>query len=126
MCLSQILNGFPPSIGTLKLNFDGRTRGNQGAAGVGGVFHNLEGSIRLSYSGPAGFCTIDEAELLALMIGLCEAKNLDVSHLSIKGESFCVIQWAVEKSKPPWYLFDVIEEVINIFKKKEKKKKREN
>lgn len=106
------------------MNFDGRARGDPGAAGVGGVFHNLEGSIRLSYSGLAGFCTIDKAELLALMIGLREAKNLNVSHLSIEGESFCVIQWVVEKSKPPWYLFDIIEEVIDISKKMKKRKEK--
>lgn len=33
--------------------------------------------------------------------------------------------WSMEKSKPPWYLFDIIEEVIDISKKLKKKEKKE-
>eukprot|EP00268_Persea_americana_P065005 TRINITY_DN8614_c0_g1_i4.p1 TRINITY_DN8614_c0_g1~~TRINITY_DN8614_c0_g1_i4.p1 ORF type:complete len:144 (-),score=24.76 TRINITY_DN8614_c0_g1_i4:84-515(-) len=106
----------PPSIGALKLSFDGSAKGNPSMAGVGGVIRNHEGSILLSYSGPASFCSINKAKVLALKIGLREAKNLNVTHLSVEGDSFCAIQWAAKKSKPPWYLLDIIEEVLDISK----------
>lgn len=62
-----------PPIGALKLNFDGSAFGNLGRAVVGGVICNEEGTILLSSSGPAGFCSINKAELLALNNGLNEA-----------------------------------------------------
>lgn len=65
-----------PPIGAVKLNFDGSAFGNPGRAVVGGVIRNEEGTILLSYSGPAGFCSINKAELLALSIGLNEAFRL--------------------------------------------------
>ena len=79
----------------------GLLAGNFITTGVGGVIRNNEGSILLLYSGLAGFYSINKAELLALKIGLCEAMNLNVSHISIEGDSFCAIQWAAEKSNPP-------------------------
>lgn len=60
----------PPLPGALKLNFDGSAFGNPGLAGVGGVLRNEDGSILLSFSGPAGFFSNNKAELLALKIGL--------------------------------------------------------
>lgn len=53
-----------PTIGALKLNFDGRALGNLGLSGVGGVIHNDHGTILPFYSGPVGFCLINKAEYL--------------------------------------------------------------
>ena len=48
----------PTRLGALKLNFDGSAFGNPGLAGVGGVLHNEEGSILLSFSAQLGFSLI--------------------------------------------------------------------
>lgn len=32
--------------------------------------------------------------------------------LLIEGDSSCVIQWASQALRPPWYLADIIEEVV--------------
>lgn len=84
----------------MKLNFDGSAKSNLGAAGVGVVIHNREGFILLSYSVSAGFCSINKAELMALKSGLLEAKNLNVSHLSIEWLFLCDTMGCREIKRP--------------------------
>ena len=55
----------PPPPSAIKLNFDDSASSNPGYAGVGGVIRNTETTL-LSYSGPAGFCSSNKAELLLL------------------------------------------------------------
>lgn len=69
----------------------------------------------LSYSGPAGLCSINKAELLS-NIGLLEALRFNPQQLIIEGNSSCAIKWASQASTAPWYLVDVIEEVVDISK----------
>ena len=96
----------------MKLNFDGSAIGNPGMAGVGSVIHNEDGIIILSYSSPAGVCSINKAELLALLFGLREASRLQPQQLPAERDSSCVIQWVSQSSSPPWYLADIIEEML--------------
>lgn len=49
----------PLPLNALELNFDGIALGNPGVPGLGGVIRNEEGSVTLSYLGPAGFCSIN-------------------------------------------------------------------
>lgn len=56
---------FTPPRGSLKLNFDCSAYGN---SGVGGIIHNEEGTILLSFSGPAGFYSVNKGELLACVL----------------------------------------------------------
>ena len=81
-------------------------------AGVGGVIRNEDGIIILHYSGPAGVCTLNKAELLTLLIGLREASRLHPQLLLVEGYSSCVIQWANRSSSPLWYMANIIEEVL--------------
>eukprot|EP00268_Persea_americana_P066521 TRINITY_DN906_c1_g1_i4.p1 TRINITY_DN906_c1_g1~~TRINITY_DN906_c1_g1_i4.p1 ORF type:complete len:123 (-),score=20.73 TRINITY_DN906_c1_g1_i4:193-561(-) len=83
-------------------------------AGVGGVICNEDGNIILFYSSPTGVCSINKAELLALNIGLREASCLLPQRLLVEGDSSCVIQWATQSSPPPWYLAEIIEEVLQL------------
>ena len=103
MALSINPSWSAPPLGSLKLNFDGNLSGNPGRAGVVGVTCNNEGSVVLAYFGPAGFFSINKAELLRLLISLREARQFNFQHLCIEGDSFCVVQWAAEKANPPWY-----------------------
>ncbi|XXG49570.1 hypothetical protein AAC387_Pa02g3723 [Persea americana] len=104
----------PPPPGMLKLNFDGNVLGNPGRAVVGGVIRNENGLILLSYSGPAGFCSINKAELLALNIGMREASRLNPQWLLVEGDSACVFQWASNPSTVPWYMANIIEEMTHL------------
>ena len=99
-----------------KLNFDGSAHGNLGVAGVGGIIRNDIGKPILSYSGLAGFTLANVAVLLAIRIGLREAKRLNLHNLIIEGDSFCAIQWALGDAKPPWKVAGVVGEIFNLVK----------
>ena len=75
---------------------------NPGPVGLWGVIRDMEGTILLSYSGPACLGSSNKAELLALRTGIRE------------GDLYCVIQWANQSSNPPWNLADIIEEVVQM------------
>lgn len=53
---------------------------------------------------------------MALLIGLHEARCFNFRHLCIEGDSYCAVQWAGGISNPPWYLADILEEVIYLSK----------
>lgn len=80
-----------PPLSALELNFDGIALGNPGVPGLGGVVQNEEGSVTLSYSGPACFCSINQAELMAFNVGLREACSQNLCGMLVEGDSFCVI-----------------------------------
>lgn len=81
----------PLPLSALELNFDGIALGNPGVLGLGGVIRNEEGSVALSYSWSTGFCSINQAELMALNVGLREACSQKFSGMLVEGDSFCVI-----------------------------------
>lgn len=83
-------------------------------AGPGGVIQNKEGSILISYLGPASFCSINQAELMALNVGLHEVCRQNILGILVEGDSFCVIQWATSWALAPWYLVDILEEVQDL------------
>lgn len=78
----------------MKLNFDGSAIGNPGVAGIGGIIQNEKGSAILSYLGLAGYCSNNQAELMALNASLHKACSRNQHGLLVKGDPFCVIQWA--------------------------------
>ena len=77
----------------------------------GGVIRD-EGNTLLAYSGPAGLCSITKAEVVALNIRLREALRLNPQLLVIEGDSSCAIKWASQPSSAPWYLADIVGEVV--------------
>lgn len=72
------------------LYFDGASRGNPGDAAIGYV---LELANRTITNGEAiGTATNNEAEYAALIAGLRRARNLEVTGLTVKGDSELVIK----------------------------------
>ena len=61
-----------------------------------------------------GYCSVNKAELLPLNNGLHEASRLNPNHLIVEDDSTCVIWWASFSSNPPWYLADLIDEVLEV------------
>lgn len=52
--------------GKLKLNFDGRARGDPSLSGIGGFIRDTSTTSILAFSGLLGFCLVNEAEMLTL------------------------------------------------------------
>lgn len=52
--------------------------------------------------------------LLALNIGLHEASRLNPQRLIVEGDTAYGIQCASKSANPPWYLTDLIEEVLEL------------
>jgi hypothetical protein len=59
-------NWKPPPEGSLKLNFDGASKGNPGRTGMGGVIRDSQGKIIRLYTGSLGNSTNNAAEFGAL------------------------------------------------------------
>ena len=112
----QVPHGCHTPIGEIatKFSFDGSACGNPSPTGLGGVIRDSEGSILLSYSSPAGFGSINKAELLALRTGIREASKHTPQWLLLEGNSYCIIQWASQSLNPPWNLIHIIEEVVHL------------
>lgn len=73
----------PPPLGLLKLNFIGSAVGNPGLARVGGIFHDSEARVFLSFSGLGRTCSVSKVEKLAMSSGLHEASRLGIRHLQV-------------------------------------------
>lgn len=76
---------------TATLNFDGSSKGNPGAAGSGYVLR-LEATTQVRgfpFGRPA---TNNEAEYVALLAGLLQARRMAVTHLTVRGDSKLVIE----------------------------------
>ena len=75
----------------IKLNFDGASKGNPGAAGFGVVFRNHHGHILLISAGFLGHSTNNAAELWGLIKGLELAIKNDFAKLIVEGDSQIII-----------------------------------
>lgn len=83
---------YPTPLGTLKLNFDGSAIGNSVLTGVLGIICSDKGSVVLSFFGPEGHCSINQAELMSLNTGLLEAYSCNLQGILFEGDSFCIIR----------------------------------
>jgi ribonuclease HI len=82
---------------TIKLKFDGCSRGNPGLSGAGAVLYNINNDLYTDkevWSGHAFIgeqCTNNYAEYSALILGLDKAKELQVKDILVEGDSLLVI-----------------------------------
>ena len=82
------------------LFFYGVAKGNPGLAGAGGIIKNKEGITVAKFAWGLGHSTIMQAEALALLQGLKQAKAFGLSDISIIGDSQSIIKVLVEDSSP--------------------------
>ncbi|XP_077234220.1 uncharacterized protein LOC143876406 [Tasmannia lanceolata] len=101
----------PPPPGSLKLNFDGSSIGNPGAAGVGGLCRNHKGEVIWAYSGPLGYADSSEAEVRAIHSGILSMPRLECDSLIVEGDSVNVISWLSGDASPPWRFVHFFEEI---------------
>eukprot|EP00253_Pinus_taeda_P025596 PITA_25596 len=112
---------YPPK-GSLKLNFDGASRGNPGTWGIGGVIRNQDGEIIHIYCRELGESTNNEMEFAALEHGLRILKNLQYSKVIVEGDSSLVISVAkkiyagtkVSRVTKHWILTKVTENIVEL------------
>jgi hypothetical protein len=81
----------PPPEGFIKINFDGASKGNPGAAGYGLVFRNHKGHILIISAGSLGHSTNNNAELWGLLNGLRLARDHGFTKLIVEGDSQLII-----------------------------------
>jgi ribonuclease HI len=74
------------------LQFDGCSKGNPGRSGAGAVIYNYEKEIWGKSVFVGNKNTNNEAEYNGLILGLTEAKNMGINHLSVEGDSLLVIK----------------------------------
>ncbi|XP_042487034.1 uncharacterized protein LOC122067264 [Macadamia integrifolia] len=91
-----------PFPGWIKLNTDGCSLGNPGKAGAGGIFRNEKGDNLLNYREYVGIRTNFEAEFLAVIAGLEQAKINGFQHLWIECDSTAVVI-LLSKGLVPWF-----------------------
>ena len=81
----------PSSFPFIKLNFDGASKGNPGAAGFGVVFRDHQGQILLISAGYLGHSTNNAAELWGMIRGLQLAREHGFLNLIVEGDSLIII-----------------------------------
>ena len=74
------------------LRFDGCSKGNPGLSGAGAVIYQNNNEIwgKSAFVGLKN--TNNEAEYMGLIIGLQEAFNMKIPHLTVEGDSMIVIK----------------------------------
>jgi ribonuclease HI len=84
-------NWNPPPAGSLKLNFDGASKGNPGMTGMGGVIRDSDGNIIRLYVGSMGNSTNNVVEFGALETGLEILSRERMTNTIVEGDSTLVI-----------------------------------
>ena len=74
------------------LFFDGTSKGNPGEASAGGIIFDPGGNLVMPYAWGIGHRTNNEAEWLALLLGLDPIRQNNISNLIVFGDSKQVIQ----------------------------------
>lgn len=74
-----------------KLMFDGCSRGNPGISGAGAVIYHLDDEIWCESAFVGTNTTNNCAEYTGLILGLEQAKTLNIKQLKVEGDSLLVI-----------------------------------
>jgi ribonuclease HI len=84
-------NWKPPPRGSLKLNFDGASKGIPGRTRMGGLIRDSEGNIIWLYAGSLGNSTNNPTEFGALETGLEILSHERMTNAIVEGDSTLVI-----------------------------------
>ncbi|KAK3223312.1 hypothetical protein Dsin_010337 [Dipteronia sinensis] len=85
-----------PTVGVLKFNVDGSSRGNPGPAGIGGVLRKHDGAMLGIFSSFIGCHHSSFAEIAAILKAcqLCELVNCPPNHnIIIESDSKSAVSW---------------------------------
>ena len=73
------------------MNFDGCSKGNPGLSGAGAVIYHFDKEIWSECFLVGENSTNNHAEYAGLILGLMKAKELNIKHLKVQGDSMLVI-----------------------------------
>ena len=104
--------------GFWRLFCDGASRGNPGPAGAGIVLHDPQGRLRVNTGRYLGETTNNVAEYQALLLGLKEARKLEVKNLRIFADSELMVKQLTGRYrvKSP-HLIPLWREAVNLLEK---------
>ncbi|KAF9592147.1 hypothetical protein IFM89_012576 [Coptis chinensis] len=119
MCRRWVsLRWIPPPVGVLKLNIDGSSRGNPGAAGAGYVLRDWEGRFIFGLAVPILHASTLMAEARALYFGLRILSFLHLNGVRVLVETDSkFIQHCIRCSSLdiPWEVLHVIQDCSHLF-----------
>lgn len=72
---------------------------------------DAQGLIVWVVAGSLGICDSTKVEVMGLLMGLRELKNLGAAHVSVEGESKVVVGWGLGKSDGSWKYVNLIHEI---------------
>jgi len=107
----------PPPERWYKLNVDGASKGNPGAAGAGGIIRDQFGNWITGFTLNLGYCTSVKAELAALLQGLKLAKSHGITKLIVHTDSQVVcnkLKKQHPKNKGYCFLVKQSQELLNL------------
>jgi ribonuclease HI len=81
-----------PEEGFWRLHCDGASRGNPGPAAAGIILHDPRGRLRVDTGRYLGETTNNVAEYQALLLGLAEARKIEVHKLRIFADSELMVK----------------------------------
>lgn len=99
------------SFDTVKLNFDGSSKGNPGLAGFGCAIRDHNGSTIRVICGPLSICNSVNAETLGFLFVLRELKAMGIMGYCVECDSNMVIGWELGKGNGLWHLAQFIYEI---------------
>lgn len=105
-----------PMEGWLRLNMDGASKGNPGAAGAGGIIRGHRGELFEMYAVNCGICSCTKEKLLAVLRGLAIAWNAGHIRVQLTVDSEVVAHTLIERantSSPYYYIVNKCQEMIS-------------
>ena len=102
-----------------KLMFDGGSRGNPGLSGAGAVIYYFDKEIWAETFFVGENSTNNHAEYAGLILGLQQARALEIKHLKVEGDSLLVINQMKGsykcRSENLIELYDKAKEIVSYF-----------
>lgn len=91
----------PPSLGVLKFNVDGASKGNPGSCGAGGVLRNPNEETLGYFSKDLREGWASEAEVKAILLALQFCHQFCFNSVIIESDSTIVVGWVNSPSNRP-------------------------
>lgn len=88
---ADMLRWIPPTVGYVKLNFDGSSIRECGIGGCGGLIRDSSGKWVTGYTKSLGYCNAYIAELWGVYEGLCLAKARGLVNILVELDSLQIV-----------------------------------
>ncbi|XP_057828531.1 uncharacterized protein LOC131039709 [Cryptomeria japonica] len=102
----------PPPFPSLKLQFDGASKGNPWRSGIGVIIFDHSSKIIKVVGKYIGHATNNVAEFQALSFELDLARSLNIKDIVIEGDSMLVFQAVARKKCLSWHLQYFLEHIL--------------